>query len=67
MLSVQLILTITKIHKLGSKAIDFVIAFLQADLKEYILMQLPKGFQVEDSDRYYFFTLKKSLYGLKQA
>jgi hypothetical protein len=72
MLSVRLILAIAKIHKLDSKAIDFVLAFPQADLKEDIWMQLPIGFQVEgqteaDSDRQYVLKLNKSLYGLKQA
>ena len=33
MLSVRLISEITKIHKLESKAIDFVLAFRQADFK----------------------------------
>ena len=47
-LSVRLILAITKIHKLESKAIDFVLAFPQADLKEDIWMNLPIGFQVDD-------------------
>ena len=38
MLSVRLILALTKIHKLESKAIDFVLAFPQADLKVDIWM-----------------------------
>ena len=72
MLSVRLILAIAKIHKLDSKAIDFVLAFPQADLKEDIWMQLPIGFQIDgqteaDSDRHYVLKLNKSLYGLKQA
>jgi len=46
MLSVRLILSIAKIHKLDSKAIDFVLAFPQADLEEDIWMHLPNGFQV---------------------
>ena len=36
MLGVRLILAITEIHKQESKAIDFVLAFPQADLKEDI-------------------------------
>ena len=70
MLTVRLILVIAKLHKLDSKAIDFVLAFPQADLKEDIWMQLPIGFQVEgqteaDSERHYVLKLNKSLYGLK--
>ncbi|KAL7531887.1 hypothetical protein ACHAXR_006610 [Thalassiosira sp. AJA248-18] len=46
MLSVRLILAIAKIHNLDSKAIDFVLAFPQADLEEDIwIMNLPIGFQ----------------------
>ena len=47
MMSVRLILVISKLHNLDSKAIDFVIAFPQADLEEDIWMYLPIGFQVD--------------------
>ena len=72
MLSVRFILAITKIHKLESKAVDFVLEFLQADLKEDIWMHLPIGFQVDgqteaDSDRHCVLKLNKNLYGLKQV
>jgi hypothetical protein len=72
MLTVRLILAIAKIHKLDSKAIDFVLAFPQADLEEDIWMDLPIGFQVDgqteaDSDRHYLLKLRSNLYGLKQA
>ena len=58
MLSVHLILAISKIHKLESKAINFVLEFPQADLKEDIWMNLPIDFQVDgqteaDYDRHY--------------
>ena len=72
MLSVRLMLALAKIHKLESKAIDFVLAFPQAKLEEDIWMQLPIGFQVagqteDDSDRHYLLKLEANLYGLKQA
>ena len=72
MLSVHLILALTKIHKLESKVIDFVLAFPQADLKEDIWMQLPIGFQINgrteaESNRHYVLKLNKNLYGLKQG
>ena len=72
MISVRLLLAITKIYKLDSKAIDFVLAFPQAELDEDIWMYLPIGFQVDgqtetDSDKNYILKLNKSLYGLKQA
>ena len=46
MMSVRLLLLIAKIHKLDSKAIDFVLAFPQAELDVDIWMYLPIGFQV---------------------
>ena len=72
MLSVHLILEITKIHKLESKAIHFVLSFPQDDLKENIWMNLPIGFQIDsqteaDSDRQYVLKLNKNLYGIKQV
>ena len=72
MLTVRLILAIAKLHKLDSNTIDFVLAFLQADLEEDIWMQLPICFQVDgqteaDSDCQYVLKLNKNLYGLKQG
>ena len=60
-----------KIHNLGSKSIDFVLAFPKADLEEYIWMQLPIGFQINgqtevDSDRHYVPKLNNNVYGLKK-
>ena len=72
MLNVQLIVAITKIQKLDSKAIAFVLELPQADLRKDIWMQLPLGFQVdkqieEDSDQYYVLKLNKISYVVKQA
>ena len=81
MLTVRLLLLICKIHGLHSKSIDFVLAFPQADLEEDIWMELPIGFEYDDSDdedntgrgrvdpnkSRYLLKLKKNLYGLKQA
>ena len=72
MLSVRLLLVVTKIFKLKSKVIDFVLAFPQADLDVDIWMYLPIGFEIdreteEDSKRSYVHELNKSLYVLKQA
>ena len=71
-LSMRLLLVITKIFKLETKAIDFVLAFPRVDLDVDIWMYLPIGFQVdgetaEDSERSYVLKLNKSLYGLKQS
>jgi len=42
--SVHLLLSIAKIHGLPSKSIDFILAFLQVDLKVPVYMELPIGF-----------------------
>ena len=72
MLYVRPILAISKIHNLYSKAIDFVLAFPQADLEEDIWMYLPNGFQVDghteaSSERSFLLKLNNNLYGLKQG
>ena len=71
-LTVFLILALTKIHNLNSKVVDCELTFLQADPEEDTWMQLLIGFQVAgqtgaDSDKYYVLNLNKNLYGLKQG
>ena len=46
-LTVRIILVIAKIHSIDSKSIEFVLAFLQEELEDYIWVQLPIGFQVD--------------------
>ena len=70
MLTVRLLLEISKIHSLDSKAIDFVLSFTQVDLLEDIWMQPPIVFpsdgQTEaDTDKQYILKLNKNIYGLK--
>ena len=72
MLTVHLILAIANIHNPDSKAIDFVLAFPQADLKEDIWIQLPVGSQIDgqteaEYDKCYVLKLNKNLYGLNQG
>jgi hypothetical protein len=69
MVTVRLILLLAQIYKLESKAIDFALAFPQAELDINIWMYLPIGFQVdtENESKCYILKLNKSLYGLKQA
>ena len=71
-LSVRLILAISKLHNLNSKSIDFVLAFPQADLEEDIWMYLPIGFKVDGHtevsyERSFLLKLNKKVYGLKQG
>ena len=72
MLYLCLILVISKVHNADSKAIDFVLAFPQADLEEDIWMYLPIGFQVDghteaSSERSFLLKLNNNSYGLKQG
>ena len=70
MVTVRLILLLARIYKLDSKAIDFVLAFPQAELDVDIWMYLPIGFQVDtdnESKQSHLLNLNKSLYDLKQA
>ena len=72
MITVNLVLAIAKIHNLYSKAIEFVLAFPPADLKEDIWIQLPVGFQIDgqtesESDKCYVLKLNKNWYGLKKG
>jgi hypothetical protein len=69
MVTLRLILLLAQIYKLDSKAIDFVLAFPQAEFDVNIRMYLPIGFQVdtETESKMYILKLNKGLYGLKQA
>ncbi len=69
MVTVRLILLLARIYNLESKAIDFVLAFPQAELDVNIWMYLPIGFQVhtENESKCYILMFNKSLYGLKDA
>ncbi len=67
--SVCLLLAVAKIHDLPLKSIDFVLAFLQADLEVPVYMELPLGFDAPQNGslKLYVLCLNKSLYGLKKA
>ncbi len=62
MVTVCLILMLAQIYKLESKAIDFVLAFPQAELDVNIWMYPPIGFQVDTKNEFIC-----CLYGLKQG
>ena len=65
-ISVRLILVLSIIHGLETKAIDFVLAFPQAELEHDIFMELPYGFRYGKKGEYVL-KLKKNLYGLCNA
>jgi hypothetical protein len=69
--SICILIAVAKIHGLSSKNVDFVLAFLQADLEIPVFMELPLGFDAPDSQMLealpHVLQINKSLYGLKQA
>ena len=65
-ISVRFLLILGEIAGLESRAIDFVLAFPQADLDVPVYMELPHGMEVADGNGH-LLLLRKSLYGLKQA
>ena len=69
-ISVRFLLVLSEIVGLESRAIDFVLAFPQAELDVPVYMELPIGMEVPGSQqnrKLYLLRLKRSLYGLKQA
>ena len=68
-ISVRFLLILGEIAGLESRAIDFVLAFPQADLDVPVYMEFPLGMEVSGNfpNGRPLLRLKKSLYGLKQA
>ena len=64
-ISIRMMLTLSVIHSLHTKSIDFTLAFPQADVETTIYMEVPLGCEVPEGD--YVCLLLKNLYGLKQA
>jgi transposase InsO family protein len=66
--SMRIVFALAVHYRLCVKQIDFVTAFLNADLEETIYMHQPEGFEVRDNNGHKLvWRLKKALYGLKQA
>ena len=66
--SMRMLFALAVHYRLVVKQIDFVTAFLNAELDEVIYMYQPEGFEVrDDTGRKLVWRLKKALYGLKQA
>ena len=69
-ISVRFLLVLSQIMDLDSRAIDFVLAFPQAELDVPVFMELPMRMEVPGSEhnrKMYVLELRRSLYGLKQA
>jgi hypothetical protein len=60
MVTVHLILLLVRIYRLDSKAIDFVLAFPQAELDVNIWVYLSIGFQVDTENESKFSSLSST-------
>ena len=69
-ISVIFLMIVAQVLELDTQAIDFVLAFPQAELEVPVYMELPAGMDIaghgKDSSKY-LLKLKRSLYGLNQA
>ena len=64
-ISIRFLLVLSEIVGLESKALDFVLAFPQADLDVPVYMELPAGMEIKGA-KYkgqHVLLLKKNLYG----
>ena len=69
-ISVRFLLIVAQVLDLNTQAIDFVLAFPQADLDVPIYMELPAGMELTgygNRSNNYVLRLKRNLYGLKNA
>ena len=64
--SVRILLTLSKLHNLHTKSIDFVQAFPQAKVKSMIFLKTPAGVELTGNEESVL-RLIKNLYGLKDA
>jgi len=65
--AVRLMFTLSIILGLKTKQVDYANAFVHANLKETVYVELPKDFEQDAQEHDVVLKLNKSLYGLKQA
>ena len=65
--TIRMYLTLSILNKWCTRQVDFVLAFPQADIECPMYMEIPRGFKFEGSRRTHCLSLKKNLYGQKQA
>ena len=66
--SVRILLTLANLHKLHTKAVDFIQAYPQAKIKAVIFLRTPPGVILEsEGGKEMVLLLLKNLYGLKDA
>ncbi len=65
--TIRMYLTLSILNKWCTRQVDFVLAFPQADIECPMYMEIPRGFKFNGSRRTHCLSLKKNLYGQKQA
>ncbi len=65
-MTVRTMLTLSILQRMHTRAIDFTLAFPQADVKVPIYMDVPIGFTI-DAPGVWVLELKKNVYALKDA
>ena len=65
--SIRILLTLSKLHGMYTKSIDFVQAYPQAKIKTTIFLRPPQGIELSEGDKQSVLKLKRNLYGLKDA
>jgi hypothetical protein len=65
--TIRLYLTLSLLNNWCTRQVDFVLAFPQADIECPMFMEIPRGFKFNGSRRTHCLSLKKNLYGQKQA
>ena len=67
--SIQMLLTLTALHRWTTKQIDFVQAFAQAPIEKTLYMRIPAGIELEDNSdpKEYVLEIHRNIYGQKQA
>ena len=65
--SIRILMTLSKLHNLHTKSVDFVQAYPQAKIKSEIYLQKPAGVVLTQHKGDVVLKLLKNLYGLKDA
>ena len=65
--SVRILMTLSKLHNLHTKSVDFVQAYPQAAIKHVIYLKPPAGVSLNNKNGEMVLKLLKNLYGLKDA
>ena len=60
-------LTLSKLHNMWTRSIDFTLAFPQADVKATIFLHTPPGVELDTDKNKYVLRLLKNVYGFKDA